>query len=286
MPMAVGSPATLSWPATRHSDTSPKLTRRAHFVPDGGVRELWRTDTDPKQSLRVKESGTSWRVRSSWLVGAVGALLVLLGGGGQWILSQLDAMFEPSASLGGVLPNRRRQQLKLPQRLKLPQQLKLPQRLNILYVLLEDFGTIGSSVFPLHTPGGAPNGTTPHLEALARRGVAFQRAYCSAPICNPSRSSMLTGRRPSHTRVFNNFDEYDAHVPPGTPHLVHFLRDADPSASVACSGGKIFHEACDSLSRGFSLPDASPPPPTANKRTLMALEALRSAWPLMGSDCP
>jgi hypothetical protein len=128
-------------------------------------------------------------------------------------------------------------------------------------------------------PGSAAFGREP-------RGVAFQRAYCSAPICNPSRSSMLTGRRPSHTRVFNNFDEYDAHVPPGTPHLVHFLRDADPSASVACSGGKIFHEACDFFPRGFSIPDASPPPPTANERTLIALEALRSAWPLMALDGP
>lgn len=65
--------------------------------------------------------------------------------------------------------------------------------------------------------------------------------------------------------MYSNADGYDAHVPPGTPHLVHFLRGADPSASVACSGGKVFHEACDSKSYGFSLPEAPAPPSAAGR---------------------
>ena len=46
--------------------------------------------------------------------------------------------------------------------------------LNVLYIVLEDFGVLGTPAFP--APGGAPNGTTPHLERLAARGVSFRKA--------------------------------------------------------------------------------------------------------------
>ena len=126
-----------------------------------------------------------------------------------------------------------------------------PGPLNVLYVVLEDFGVLGTSLFP--SPGGAANGSTPHLGRLAARGVTFQHAYCQSPICNPSRSSLLVGRRPSHTRVYSNEDGYDARMPPSTPTVVDYLRGADAKASVACGGGKLFHEACDAMPRGFSM---------------------------------
>lgn len=39
-------------------------------------------------------------------------------------------------------------------------------------------------------------GVTPNLDAMARRGVAFDNAYCPSPICTPSRMSLLSGRWP------------------------------------------------------------------------------------------
>jgi arylsulfatase A-like enzyme len=41
---------------------------------------------------------------------------------------------------------------------------------------------------------GHPTMRTPHIDALARRGVMFSRAYCQAPVCGPSRMSFYTGR--------------------------------------------------------------------------------------------
>lgn len=41
---------------------------------------------------------------------------------------------------------------------------------------------------------GHPTIRTPHIDALARRGVTFTNAYCQAPVCGPSRMSFYTGR--------------------------------------------------------------------------------------------
>ena len=119
---------------------------------------------------------------------------------------------------------------------------------NILYIVLEDFSTLSTSVFTTSTATATSVRNSPYLESLAARSVVFQRAYCQAPICNPSRTSFLTGRRPTVTGVYGNDDSF----PNALPTLVDVLRAADPTAAVACAGGKIFHVACDRETRGFT----------------------------------
>lgn len=51
---------------------------------------------------------------------------------------------------------------------------------------------------------GFPLDTTPFLDGLARRGTWFDRAYTSTPVCAPARTSFLTGRFPTATRVWTN----------------------------------------------------------------------------------
>ena len=50
--------------------------------------------------------------------------------------------------------------------------------------------------------GGHPQVKTPNIDALAARGTLFTSAHCQAPLCNPSRSSILTGLRPSSTGIY------------------------------------------------------------------------------------
>lgn len=51
---------------------------------------------------------------------------------------------------------------------------------------------------------GNPHVNTPHMDALAARGIRFTSNYCAAPVCGPSRSAMVTGRMPHDTGVVFN----------------------------------------------------------------------------------
>ena len=63
---------------------------------------------------------------------------------------------------------------------------------------------------------------TPHMDALAADGAVFDRAYCTTPLCAPSRASMMTGRMPSDIGCFDNGDDFAA----STPTFAHHLRAA------------------------------------------------------------
>jgi arylsulfatase A-like enzyme len=67
---------------------------------------------------------------------------------------------------------------------------------NVLFIAIDDQNDwIGYL-------GGHPMVKTPHIDALAARGTAFTNAHCQTPICNPSRTSLMTGLRPSTTGIY------------------------------------------------------------------------------------
>jgi arylsulfatase A-like enzyme len=45
--------------------------------------------------------------------------------------------------------------------------------------------------------GGHPMAKTPNLDQFAARGTTFLNAHCNAPLCNPSRTSLMLGLRPT-----------------------------------------------------------------------------------------
>lgn len=87
--------------------------------------------------------------------------------------------------------------------------------------------------------GGHPQARTPNLDRLAARGVLFTRAYCSAPACNPSRASLLTGVRPSTSGVYHNRDPWRKAMPDAVTLPQHFMA----SGYRVMGGGKIYHGA-------------------------------------------
>jgi choline-sulfatase len=60
---------------------------------------------------------------------------------------------------------------------------------------------------------GHPTVKTPHLDRLAQGGTVFERAYCTSPICVPSRLSFLTGRYPHDVGAWDNGSALDSRVP-------------------------------------------------------------------------
>ena len=68
-------------------------------------------------------------------------------------------------------------------------------RPNVLFIAIDDQNDwIGHL-------GGHPLAKTPHLDGLAARGTTFLNAHCQAPLCNPSRTSLLVGLRPTTTGI-------------------------------------------------------------------------------------
>ena len=73
---------------------------------------------------------------------------------------------------------------------------------NILFIAIDDMNDwIGCL-------NGHPGTITPNIDKLARQSVNFTSAHCAAPLCNPARAALMTGRRPSSTGVYTNGQPY------------------------------------------------------------------------------
>ncbi len=90
---------------------------------------------------------------------------------------------------------------------------------------------------------GHPLVKTPHLDALANRGVRFDSAYCNSPLCAPSRFSFMSGQLISRIAAYDNASEFPASI----PTFAHYLRCMGYST---CLAGKMHFVGPDQL-HGF-----------------------------------
>jgi iduronate 2-sulfatase len=132
-------------------------------------------------------------------------------------------------------------------------------RPNILFIIVDDLR-------PELGCYGTPLIRTPNIDSLAARGMVFTRAYCQQAMCNPSRASVLTGRRPDTIRVwdqsthFRNFKKDLVTLPQ------YFKKKGYESIGI----GKIFHTSLE------DPPSWSQPKPKIEIESEYASPAIRN----------
>ena len=105
-------------------------------------------------------------------------------------------------------------------------------RPNVLFLAIDDLndwvGFLGGYPGKVHTP---------HLDRLAASGTAFTNAHCPAPVCCPSRASVLSGLYPTSTGIYNNQHWWKPNLPNLRTIPIHFRDNGYHTIGT----GKIFH---------------------------------------------
>ena len=104
------------------------------------------------------------------------------------------------------------------------------KRPNVLFLMSDDLNNLLGCY-------GDPRAKTPNIDRLAARGVRFDRAYCSFPLCGPSRNSMLTGLYPNSTGILANAQIFRQTIP-SQRSMPQAFRNA---GYFAARIGKLYH---------------------------------------------
>ncbi len=106
--------------------------------------------------------------------------------------------------------------------------------LNVLFIAVDDLR-------PEVNASGSKVIKTPNMDRIAARGTTFDRAYCQQAVCSPSRSSLMTGRRPDATRVWDLETHFRTALPDAVTVAQYFKNHGYHSQGM----GKIFHGGFD-----------------------------------------
>ncbi len=100
------------------------------------------------------------------------------------------------------------------------------RRPNIVWIMAEDISTELACY-------GHPAVKTPHLDRLARQGVRYTHAFCTAPSCTPSRNAMMTGVYQTRTDTQDQ-RRRGITLPAGMKPITHLLREAGYYTALGC----------------------------------------------------
>ena len=113
-------------------------------------------------------------------------------------------------------------------------------RPNVLFIAIDDL-RIELGCY------GADHIKSPNIDRLAKDGTLFNKAYCQYAVCSPSRSSLLTGRRPDTIKIY----DLVTHFRKFTPDVVTLPEYFKNNGYLSQGMGKIFH-----LSKGLEDPQS------------------------------
>ena len=123
------------------------------------------------------------------------------------------------------------------------------QRFNVLMIAVDDMrpqlGCYGDKIVK-----------SPNMDRLAARGMVFERAYCQQALCSPSRISLLSGRRPSTSKIYQIGPTLRSHMPDITTLPQHFKNNGYFTRSL----GKVYHVGIDDPP-SWSVPSWQPKKP-------------------------
>ncbi len=103
-------------------------------------------------------------------------------------------------------------------------------KLNVLFIAADDL----RNDLPCY---GHPLVKTPNIDRLAQRGLVFNQAYCQQAVCNPSRASLLTGRRLDALQIWDLPTHFRSRMPDVVTLPQHFKNNGYFTQDI----GKIFH---------------------------------------------
>ena len=108
---------------------------------------------------------------------------------------------------------------------------------NVLFLAADDLRPALGCYADSHPGFDAPSMHTPNLDALASKSILFERAYAQQALCSPSRTSLLTGRRPDTTRVTDQH-HYFRNVGGNFTTIPQYFKE---HGYYSVGAGKIFH---------------------------------------------
>ena len=146
------------------------------------------------------------------------------------------------------------------------------EKLNVLFIAVDDLrpqlGCYGDTAVK-----------SPNIDRIAKAGLVFNRAYCQQAVCSPSRTSLMTGRRPDTTQVY----DLDTHFRDKIPHVVtlaeHFKNNGYHTRGLS----KIYHGGFDDAA-SWSAPHWRPKRPGNGPEGQALLKKKREAARKKGLD--
>ncbi|WP_016956570.1 sulfatase [Catenovulum agarivorans] len=109
---------------------------------------------------------------------------------------------------------------------------------NVLMLVLDDLNNWVGAL------GGHPNAKTPNIDRLAAQGTTFTNAHAPAPLCGPSRASIMTGLAPSTTGIYGHVHDNDIKSANDKAAQSIFLSEYfKQHGYYTAAVGKVFHQA-------------------------------------------
>lgn len=155
---------------------------------------------------------------------------------------------------------------------------------NVLFLAIDDLNTW------LGCMGGHPQAQTPNIDRLAARSVVFHNAHCQAPICGPSRASLMSGYLPSTTGIYGQIQDRDLREASPETGSTPFLPEWFGQSGYHTMGvGKLFHRHAPEgafAESGGRVPGFGPRPPKRLKWDRQGTSTDWGAYPETDEEMP